>query len=783
MTRVHKLSYLRWLAGCCLLFLATFSMAQTATVSGRIGHFQSGFPSPEAAGVIVIAYNNSEIVGRDTTDTAGLYDLVLPINQSYMITCVPDRTPSDLGVTTYDAALIRNHIDGTEILNESQLQRADVDLSGIININDIIHIRKYLLGIEPLPVCYIFGHYHQGIQPGQALATNVPIPDLTNDISNIDFIPLALGDINFTDLGYSNLLFFNPVYVSGFSGRVSADINSNCLAEDSEVSLPGWLVEVTDQSTQVKYYSTTNSLGYYSMYCPWGEYQIRALAPNQLWENCDPTQSTISPITLSSITTHNISSSPVVNCPALEVNLGTGILRRCFENQYVVNYANQGTATAIGAYVKVTLDPLFEYLSSSIPVAQVIGNDYYFMLGDVGVGQSGSFTIQFTVSCDSDLGQTHCTSAHIFPDTICGVSTLTIPQLTLSAECAGDEVIFTITNNGASMTEAVDYVVIEDVMVQKSTGSIQLAAGASQTVVLPADGATLRMELEQVAGFPLPYLITESIEGCGTSASGTTSQGIITQFSLDDEAPYIDEDCRENVGAFDPNDKQGFPRGMDEERRIRPGQPLDYLIRFQNTGTDTAFTVVILDTLDTQVFDMTTLRPGPSSHNCLYEILGTGVIRWTFNNIMLPDSNVNEAASHGFVKFMIQPKMELPYGTTIRNSAAIYFDFNEPIITNQTLHTINELYPSAVRPDLKARPVQIIPNPASDRLTIVTPKLSESTEGQLLLYNSQGRLVHTQRTMGHTHKIDIARLPQGIYAFEILTSNHSTASGRFVINR
>ena len=61
-----------------------------------------------------------------------------------------------------------------------------------------------------------------------------------------------------------------------------------------------------------------------------------------------------------------------------------------------------------------------------------------------------------------------------------------------------------------------------------------------------------------------------------------------------------------------------------------------------------------------------------------------------FNNIQLPDSNVNEPASHGFVKFKINQRANNPLGTVIENKAGIYFDFNEAVITNSTHHVLGE---------------------------------------------------------------------------------------------
>ena len=57
-------------------------------------------------------------------------------------------------------------------------------------------------------------------------------------------------------------------------------------------------------------------------------------------------------------------------------------------------------------------------------------------------------------------------------------------------------------------------------------------------------------------------------------------------------------------------------------------------------------------------------------------------------NIMLPDSNVNEAASHGFIRFRVKPVSTLTLGNTVPNKAAIYFDYNTPVVTNTAITTI-----------------------------------------------------------------------------------------------
>lgn len=158
------------------------------------------------------------------------------------------------------------------------------------------------------------------------------------------------------------------------------------------------------------------------------------------------------------------------------------------------------------------------------------------------------------------------------------------------------------------------------------------------------------------------------------------------------------------VCAYDPNDKIVEPTGISEEGFISPDTDfLEYTIRFQNTGNDTALNIIITDILDIDL-NWQTFTILASSH--YVEISGeqNGELTFTFPSIMLPDSNSNEQASHGFVKYRIDLLPDLPIGTKIENTAKIFFDLNPVIETNSTINTIfdcpslllNTIYPSQV---------------------------------------------------------------------------------------
>lgn len=141
------------------------------------------------------------------------------------------------------------------------------------------------------------------------------------------------------------------------------------------------------------------------------------------------------------------------------------------------------------------------------------------------------------------------------------------------------------------------------------------------------------------------------------------------------------------TGSFDPNDKLENNAGVIQPEHITDGKYLNYTIRFQNTGTDTAFTVVVRDTLDMKV-DPATFEMVSGSHNYDLSINNNRQLVWTFNEINLPDSNINEPLSHGRIVYRIKPVNTVAVGDTIHNTASIYFDYNLPVVTNNAFTTV-----------------------------------------------------------------------------------------------
>lgn len=158
------------------------------------------------------------------------------------------------------------------------------------------------------------------------------------------------------------------------------------------------------------------------------------------------------------------------------------------------------------------------------------------------------------------------------------------------------------------------------------------------------------------------------------------------------------------TGSYDPNDKTEIHGGSISPQQIAQGNALQYLMRFQNTGTDTAFKVVIRDTLSS-LLDVSSLEMVSASHNYYLNIEDGNKLVWTFENILLPDSNRNEIASHGFVAFRIKPLSSVVEGDVINNKSAIYFDYNLPIITNTVSTKVKQLPPIPPKPTVDPTPV------------------------------------------------------------------------------
>ena len=217
--------------------------------------------------------------------------------------------------------------------------------------------------------------------------------------------------------------------------------------------------------------------------------------------------------------------------------------------------------------------------------------------------------------------------------------------------------------------------------------------------------------------------ITLSAEIPGFELMGDTIKSYMKVIALNDLGAelFVFEDSVSQVVvcAYDPNIKTVSPAGSGDFGNIPPSTEfLDYTIHFQNTGTDTAFTVVIKDQLHENLV-WSSLQINGKSHPAEVSIDPYGEVTFAFNDIMLPDSNVNEIASHGFVQYRIDLIPDLEIGAVITNTANIYFDANPAIVTNTTINTIYVDEPSDLGlSDENQKTVLVYPNPFNNNTTV-----------------------------------------------------------------
>lgn len=219
------------------------------------------------------------------------------------------------------------------------------------------------------------------------------------------------------------------------------------------------------------------------------------------------------------------------------------------------------------------------------------------------------------------------------------------------------------------------------------------------------------------------------------------------------------------TGAFDPNDKQvSFEKLTLQE--VANAKPLDYMIRFQNTGTAPAQEVIVLDTLSNNV-NIESFTMMAASHDFSLVLIDGHILQWTFANIQLPDSFSNEPESHGYIRYRIRPLTTLTEGSTIDNSASIYFDFNAPVKTN-TVSTI-VMTPQSINDPLNVK-WSLAPNPATDKLSISMAE-TNTFPTQIEIWSMDGKKIETYDwEVGATQTIiPVKALPAGVYLLQIHT--------------
>lgn len=606
----------------------------------------------------------------------------------------------------------------------------------------------------------------------------------TNDTDRYGAVIGFSSDGNYVairDLSGENNQYRAKVFsFKGVHGLTYFDNNQNCSQEEEQDVGIG---PITLSIEPGNYTIQTDEDGvWYIEELSAGGYSLTIDTSNYWGSTCPITQNfTISnPEALTEAPSFGLHS--LTPCSAPDVSVYMPFMRPCFDMQKIVVQAcntNNATGILLEPSVVLSLDPLIGPEEFQIPYTDLGNNQYQFDLDTLYPNQCHSFWIESTISCDAELGQSLCMEAELFPLENCALDSSSTPfppivapcttnwdssSLSVDGSCSIDSVQFMITNTGSGDMTCYSPITVYIDGELFLIDSVQLVSQVSTSFNFPAIGESWHLEVGQHPLHPGNSQPSATVENC----NGSTLESQINLFALDDADPNIDIYCGIVSASYDPNDKTGYPKGLTEEHFIDPNRSIQYRIRFQNTGTDTAFTVVVRDTLDPNL-DIYSVRPGVSSHAYSFTTYGQGILEWTFNDILLPDSIRNEPKSHGFLTFTVKQKVDLPEGTEIKNSAGIYFDFNDPIITNTTQHkiTYRRTNPLIFGYD-KPSPFLLYPNPNEGLFTLEL--LQTYPEAQFKIFDINGRLIQEETIYdANKHTINL-EAPEGMYFIRIETS-------------
>ncbi len=558
-------------------------------------------------------------------------------------------------------------------------------------------------------------------------------------------------------------------------GHLWGDLDSNCVLDTHDTNLMG--VTVTALTTGAV--GVTDPAGYYQLWLPAGTHDITFVPPYQsslTATHCLPSDTQTVALTGLQDTLSGI-DFPLTGSQ-LNALLAVQVTpkwdqRICSMVAFDVTCSNWGLLSADSAYVDITWDSALAFNSASVPWDSLASNLFRFYPDTLDPMQSISFDLYLDVDCNAPLGLTQCVQAHIYPDSGWwgNLSAWNGASLRVEGNCNGNgEVEFTLENVGtANMLDESGLWVLEDDLL-RLVDSVQLDMGEDTIYTFAANGNGWALMVDQVNPHPGMSRPRDFVEACGNNFGNSLGYGL--ELLTDDLDPYVDIACGELLNSYDPNDKVGYPIGLGEDHLIPLGEALDYRIRFQNTGNDTAYKVVVRDLLPPEL-DPATLQMGWVSHPYQLITAADGALEWQFDNINLPDSATDPMGSQGVIYFSIHQRPSNQVGDVIKNAADIFFDFNPPIITDTAWHTLGEpgmgyLYPDPApyAGEGLAR-LHVYPNPFSEWVRFEIEG-AEARRMVLTLYDVQGRRV-LEKEGRETNYIQMERgqVGTGIYLYQL----------------
>jgi hypothetical protein len=170
------------------------------------------------------------------------------------------------------------------------------------------------------------------------------------------------------------------------------------------------------------------------------------------------------------------------------------------------------------------------------------------------------------------------------------------------------------------------------------------------------------------------------------------------------------------------------------------------------------------------------------------------VFSFRFDQINLPDKTTDELNSSGLVSFRIAVPSDAAIGTVIKNKAHIIFDYNTPVITNETMHTVDTVTykdlskGSAVVVGVVStgligkkfsQTAKIYPNPTAGIITVEMPEAGNNMEMRIL--SLVGSLQKSVTLSSSVQQVNLEGLSEGMYLYEVWQNGERKAGGKLQI--
>lgn len=578
-------------------------------------------------------------------------------------------------------------------------------------------------------------------------------------------------------------------------GRIFYDVADDCTwVSEQDIPFKDWIVKIESRTAgrEEIYYTATDENGNYAVTTGTGTYRVSVLNQNEnYWTPCVNDLTRVFTTTYDTLRAVDFPIKADLFCPYVEVDISAPSLAGCSDVNYTVSYCNVGSAPASDVIVEVELDDLISLDNAQITPTQIDPNTYAFNIGNLSIGECGSFTINASLACEGFItGQSHKVTAKVDTTFACFTPDEEWDEASLDVDgtCKEAENIveFQLSNIGRGDMEATTNFTVVQADVILFSAPIQLPADRDTLLELPARGTTYRIIAEQTSGHPGRSFPTVAVEGCGTDEGGNVIVGDVTQFPEDDADPFIAIDVQENTDATGTF-LRGFPKGYRADRFIESGKDITYHLQFQNMSNDLVRHVVIRDTLP-EGLDLASVLPGASSHPYEFEVYGGRILKFTFDKVAIPSINEDEAGSKGFVKFRVRQQPNLEAGTVITNRASVALNFQKPFDTNDVFHTIGGelldfaevVITSTEEEEFEGVSVTAAPNPFTE-FTLLMLEGWQGEAADFQLFDVQGKLIRQVPFNYNKVLLEKRNLATGLYFYRVTAEGQLLDAGKIVV--